>query len=180
MNPHSIVTPALPQWPQRGRILELPYNLGLGGGNSRATTVWLKPTRLWLPSQNGLFSECPQRQSEIAVRPARPNKAPVGSQISKSPSMRIGPLFWGLILTGISPDGSTGGRRETHLYPVSQFIFHGVVTSCVSVGCGDGSKSGGASGGWFLQYPPPGGFEMSGGVKIPPKTEKTAQSERLA
>jgi hypothetical protein len=82
--------------------MELSYNLGLGGGNSRATTGSLKPVRLWAPSQNGLLEDWPHRHNEITVRPARPNTAPVGSKISKSPSMRMGPLFWGVIFVGIS------------------------------------------------------------------------------
>jgi len=38
-----------------------------------------------------------------------------------------------------------GGRhavRVTLMYPVCRFIIHEVVTSLVSAGCGDGSKSG--------------------------------------
>jgi len=77
------------------------YSFGLGGGNSRATTLSAKPIRLWAPSQNGLLAEWPQRQSEITVRPASPKEAPVGSTISNSPSIRMGPLFCGLILVGI-------------------------------------------------------------------------------
>src|ERR1035441_764395 len=87
----------MPKWTSQKRS----YSFGFGGGNSRATTVSAKPMRLWAPSQNGLLAEWPQRQSEITVRPARPNEAPVGSTISNSPSMRMGPLFCGLILVGI-------------------------------------------------------------------------------
>jgi hypothetical protein len=54
-------------------------NLGFGGGNSRAVTVSEKPMRLWLPSQNGLFAEWPQRHNDITVRPASPNSDPSGS-----------------------------------------------------------------------------------------------------
>lgn len=71
---------------------------GFGGGSSRATTSCVNPWREWLPSQKGLFSECPQRQRPMLVRPLRLNVAPVGSQISKSPSMRRGPLLKQVIL----------------------------------------------------------------------------------
>ena len=72
---------------------EPSYSLGLGGGRSRAATASVKPVRAWEPSQNGLLADCPQRHSEITVRPASPKAAPAGSRISKSPSMRIGPLL---------------------------------------------------------------------------------------
>src|SRR5215472_2882678 len=79
------------------------HTLGLGGGKSRAVTVSEKPTRLWLPSQNGLFAEWPQRQSVIVVRPPSPNAWPIGSRISKSPSTRMEPLFCTVIfVVGIS------------------------------------------------------------------------------
>src|SRR6267154_3139080 len=67
--------------------------LGLGGGRSRAWTGSVKPTRLCEPSQKGLLAECPHRQRPMAVRPAKPKGAPVGSRISKSPSTRMGPLL---------------------------------------------------------------------------------------
>src|ERR1035438_3575237 len=69
------------------------YSLGLGGGSSRAATASLKPVRAWEPSQKGLLADCPQRHNEITVRPASPKVAPVGSRISKSPSIRMGPLL---------------------------------------------------------------------------------------
>src|SRR5580765_7872527 len=84
------------------KILELSYSFGFGGGSSRAATGSLKPVRAWDPLQNGLLAECPQRQSEITVRPARPNAAPAGSRISKSPSMRMGPLFKTITFVGIT------------------------------------------------------------------------------
>src|ERR1035441_2190311 len=93
--------------------LELSYSLGLGGGSSRAVTSWVKPVRAWEPSQKGLLADWPQRQSEITVRPASPKAAPEGSRISKSPSIRMGPLLKTETLVGII-DGSTGvgeGRR---------------------------------------------------------------------
>jgi len=77
------------------------YSLGFGGGSSLATTLSVNPACRWLPSQNGLLAEWPQRQSEMIVRPASPNGAPPGSTISNSPSMRIGPLFCGEILVAI-------------------------------------------------------------------------------
>src|ERR1035438_2771927 len=78
------------------------YSLGLGGGSSRAATSWVKPVRAWEPSQKGLLADCPQRQSEITVRPASPKAAPVGSRISKSPSMRMGPLLKTETLVGMT------------------------------------------------------------------------------
>src|ERR1017187_3318915 len=87
--------------------------LGAGAGRSRATTWSENPHRLWLPSQNGLLAECPQRHSEITVRPASPNALPDGSRISKSPSIRMGPLWNTGVLVGIRPDGSTGELRLT-------------------------------------------------------------------
>src|SRR5262245_24202617 len=58
----------------------------------------LKPLVLWEPSQNGLLAEWPQRHRPIAVRPAKPNAWPWGSQISKSPSILIEPLLFTVIL----------------------------------------------------------------------------------
>src|ERR1017187_4061496 len=83
------------------------YSLGLGGGSSRAATASLKPVRAWEPSQKGLLADWPQRQREITVRPASPKAAPVGSRISKSPSIRMGPLLKTETLVVII-DGSTG------------------------------------------------------------------------
>src|SRR6266852_9689413 len=74
------------------------YGLGARGGRSRACTSLWKPILLCVPSQKGLFAEWPQRHNESAVRPARPKALPCGSRISKSPSMRSGPLLVGVIL----------------------------------------------------------------------------------
>jgi len=68
---------------------------GAGGGSARAGQSDWNPPFPWTPSQNGLFAESPQRQSEIAVRPARSNSLPVMSTSLKSPSMRIGPFVFG-------------------------------------------------------------------------------------
>lgn len=87
--------------PNGDKILELRYSFGLGGGNSRAVTGSLKPVLACEPSQNGLLADCPQRHSEITVRPASPKAAPDGSRISNSPSIRIGPLFKTVTLVGI-------------------------------------------------------------------------------
>src|SRR4051794_31281529 len=97
--------------------------LGLGGGSSRASTTWQKPMRLWAPSQNGLFSECPQRQREMTVRPASPKVAPLGSTISNSPSIRMGPLLRAVILVGIL--GSRSGVFDLHL-TIPCYSFFGV------------------------------------------------------
>ena len=50
--------------------------------------------------------------------------------------------------------GGAGGPGA-HLFSVCEVIKHGTLSSIVSVGCGDRSKLGGASGGPFLQYAPP-------------------------
>jgi hypothetical protein len=47
--------------------------LGFGGGNSHASHADWKPCRLCAPSQNGFFSESPQRHRLMLVRPAKPN-----------------------------------------------------------------------------------------------------------
>src|SRR5579862_2315171 len=78
-----------------------PYTFGAGGGRSRAAQAEANPTRRCEPSQNGLFSECPQRHSPRAVRPPKPNGFPSASQISNSPSTRIEPLLLIVILAGI-------------------------------------------------------------------------------
>jgi hypothetical protein len=51
-----------------------------------------------VPSQKGLFSECPQRQRLIAVRPDKSKVLPLESQIVNSPSTRIEPLLLIVIL----------------------------------------------------------------------------------
>ena len=65
----------------------------------------------------------------------------------------IGGRKSGVVFTICAP---AAGAGVTHLLPLCQFIFHDVVTSSVSVGCGGRSKSGDASGGSFLQYASPG------------------------
>jgi hypothetical protein len=46
-----------------------PQGFGFGGGSSYASHCDWKPTLLWVPSQKGLFADCPHRQREITVRP---------------------------------------------------------------------------------------------------------------
>jgi hypothetical protein len=58
---------------------------------------------LWEPSQNGLFSECPQRHKPIAVRPPKLNSFPSASWSVKSPSTRIDPLLKIVTFAGILP-----------------------------------------------------------------------------
>jgi four helix bundle protein len=41
--------------------------------------IRIPPFALWLPSQNGLFAEWPQRHSEMTVRPPSPNSLPSAS-----------------------------------------------------------------------------------------------------
>jgi len=81
-----------------------PLHAGLGGGRGkvRAFTSDWKFTLRWVPSQNGLFSECPHRQRLIAVRPDKSKALPVVSQIVNSPSTRIEPLLWMVIFAKLS------------------------------------------------------------------------------
>lgn len=79
-------------------------HLALGGGSARAFSSDLKAATLWVPSQNGLFADCPHRQSEIVVRPARSNLAPPPSLISKAPVMRSGPLVVTWIFVSLMGD----------------------------------------------------------------------------
>ena len=69
--------------------------LRLGGGQLAGRALATRsPTLLCEPSQNGLFANCPQRQRETTVRPARPQTFPSSSAIAMlSPSTRSGPLF---------------------------------------------------------------------------------------
>src|ERR1700730_391073 len=58
--------------------------------------------RLWVPSQKGLFTDPPQRQSENAVLPVRSNLLPLASTRSIEPSgasTRYGPFGFTVILT---------------------------------------------------------------------------------
>src|SRR5690348_8527707 len=87
------------------RRLYATGGLGASGGRSRAVTADWNPTFLWLPSQNGLFSECPHRHRLIAVRPANPNTPPCISQIVNSPSSRKGPLSF--TITFVSANGDS-------------------------------------------------------------------------
>lgn len=46
------------------------------GGRSKALISDWNCTRRWLPSQKGLFSECPHRHKLTDVRPAKPKAFP--------------------------------------------------------------------------------------------------------
>ena len=76
----------------------MPQALTAGGGSSAASHVELKLVRACEPSQNGFLADCPQRQSETTVRPARPHAFPPSSWIVMAPSRRRGPLFLTVIL----------------------------------------------------------------------------------
>jgi len=80
----------------------LQAGLGGGSGKVRAFTSDWKFTLRWVPSQKGLFSECPHRQRPIAVRPDKSKALPVVSQIVKSPSTRIEPLLLMVIFAKLS------------------------------------------------------------------------------
>jgi hypothetical protein len=63
---------------QRERLsITVYYGFGAGGGKSRASTEFVKFSRLCDPSQNGWLPECPQRHTETAERPPNPNALPV-------------------------------------------------------------------------------------------------------
>ena len=82
------------------------YSLGCGGGRSRAEHSEANPPRRCPPSQKGLFSDSPQRQSEIMVRPPNPYRFPCASSIVKSPSRRIGPFGETVTFVAMHPDGN--------------------------------------------------------------------------
>src|SRR5689334_20389864 len=63
------------------------------------------PTRLWLPSQNGLLAEWPQRQRKTLV--VRATVWPVPVTISALPSTLSGPLTVGVTLSGPSRTSRT-------------------------------------------------------------------------
>src|ERR1039458_1446972 len=122
----------LPNCAQAARIFveELFFpTLEARGGRSRAVTSCVKLHSRCEPSQNGLLADWPQRQRPMEVRPARPNLFPLGSIISKSPSMRIGPLFLKVIFAGIcSPLDFLGARYLESSCAVSYLVFrHGRV-----------------------------------------------------
>ena len=55
----------------------------------------------------------------------------------------------------VSQCKARGRRRETHDFGVCEVFNRGVVSCAVSVSCEKTSKSGDASGEWFLQYASP-------------------------
>ena len=67
--------------------------LTFGGGSTQAFTADSKPICTWVPSQKGLFSDCPQRHRPITVRPAKSKVLPSPSSMVKEPSMRNEPLL---------------------------------------------------------------------------------------
>ena len=67
--------------------------LAFGGGSAQASTADSKPIRAWVPSQKGLFSDCPQRHRPITARPAKSKVLPSPSSMVKEPSMRNEPLL---------------------------------------------------------------------------------------
>ena len=75
--------------------------LGTGGGRVDAFTSDWKPIFRWLPSQKGLFSEAPQRQRLMVVRPARSYGFPSASHNVRSPSKRRDPSFLTVILANV-------------------------------------------------------------------------------
>jgi len=85
---------------QEAAQLPIAYSVGgfgTGGGRAWAFTSDSNPLCLWVPSQNGLFPDWPQRQSEIVVRPAKSKALPSASQIVISPSTRNDPFLFTVI-----------------------------------------------------------------------------------
>jgi hypothetical protein len=86
--------------PQEATLSAAAYiggGFGTGGGSAWAFTSDWKPFCLCVPSQNGLFPDWPQRQSEIEVRPAKSKALPSASQIVNSPSTRSEPFLFTVI-----------------------------------------------------------------------------------
>src|SRR5947209_11912570 len=84
-----------------------PLGLPVSSTFLTANSAPWNPTLLWVPSQNGLFTDPPQRQSENAGLPVRSYLLPSASTSSTEPSAastRYGPFFLTVILTaGICP-----------------------------------------------------------------------------
>src|SRR5208337_473500 len=79
---------------------------GAGAASARAFTSDWKSTFLCVPSQKGLFSEWPQRQSPIEVRPPKSNALPPASYRVNSPSTRSEPLLFTVIFAKCSSKSS--------------------------------------------------------------------------
>jgi hypothetical protein len=79
---------------------------GTGGGRAWAFTSDWNGICLWVPSQKGLVADCPQRQSEIKVRPAKSKALPSASQIVNSPSTRSEPFLFTVIFIDAPPKGN--------------------------------------------------------------------------
>src|SRR5882762_7894406 len=109
---HGRLAPSQCETVSPSAMLQGIWSLGLGGASSRATTVSANPQLLWLPSQNGLLEDCPQRQRPIVVRPASPNGCPFGSTISKS-SIQTGSRL-GLLAEPQSAFAAAGNPPTSH------------------------------------------------------------------
>src|ERR1022692_4247603 len=66
----------------------------------------MKPTRMWDPSQNGLFADWPHRHNASPL--LRLTVRPVPEQISILPRTFSGPSRWGSICNGPSRDARLG------------------------------------------------------------------------
>jgi len=104
-DPYTVMWRPLAPTPLGGGI-DLSYaagGFGTGGGTCVASTSDWKPMLRWVPSQKGLFSDAPQRQRLMLVRPARSYGFPSASQSVKSPSRRKEPFVLTVILTKALP-----------------------------------------------------------------------------
>jgi hypothetical protein len=101
-NPHRNVTQSHLQWLKFVKNIGTILQLGLRRRKFAGRHGIVETGAGVGPVAERLVGRLPQRQREITVRPARPNAAPAGSRISKSPSMRMGPLFKTITLVGIT------------------------------------------------------------------------------
>src|SRR6185369_291328 len=90
--------------PFAGLLASGLFSTGFGFSSERAASAAWKPILEWVPSQKGLFTLPPHRQSENAFFPVRSSFFPLASSSSTSPSShstRYGPLGRIVIFTAM-------------------------------------------------------------------------------